>query len=249
MERDPDNSKKNQWGGPQGATLGILEYLSQTNDSANCVGQDERFKFVDDLTILEVVNLITIRLSSVNVKVQVPNDVREDNQLIPAKHLQSQTFLNKINSWTEDHMMKINTTKTKTMHFNFTKNYQFGTRLHLNNEQLETVTETKLLGTILTNELKWNKNTDHIVKKSYSRMELLRKLSGFGAPQKDLKLVYITFIRSVCEQSSSVWHSGLTLQNEEDIERIQKVALKPVLKKNYKAINMPSRFRPANLKG
>ena len=31
-------------------------------------------------------------------------------------------------------MMKINTTKTKTMHFNFTKNYQFGNRLHLNKD-------------------------------------------------------------------------------------------------------------------
>ena len=57
-------------------------------------------------------------------------------------------------------------------------------------------------------------------------MQLLRKLSGFGAPISDLKIVYITFIRSVCEQSSSVWHSGLTQQNEEDLERIQKIALK-----------------------
>ena len=57
-------------------------------------------------------------------------------------------------------------------------------------------------------------------------MQLLRKLFGFGAPISDLKLVYISFVRSVCEQSSSVWHSGLTLQNEEDLERIQKVALK-----------------------
>ena len=50
-------------GGPQGATLGILEYLSQTNNSADCVGLDERFKFVDDLTILEVINILTIGLS------------------------------------------------------------------------------------------------------------------------------------------------------------------------------------------
>ena len=50
-------------GGPQGATLGILEYLSQTNNSADCVGQDEWFKFVDDLTVLEIVNLITVGLS------------------------------------------------------------------------------------------------------------------------------------------------------------------------------------------
>ena len=40
------------------------------------------------------------------------------------------------------------------MHFNFTHNYQFGTRLKIHNEQLETVTETKLSGTIFTNDLK-----------------------------------------------------------------------------------------------
>ena len=38
----------------------------------------------------------------------------------------------------------------------------------------------------------------------------------------------------MCEQSSSVWHSNLTLQNEEDLERIQKVALKIILQSRYK---------------
>ena len=61
-----------------------------------------------------------------------------------------------------------------------------------------------------------------------------KELVCFDAPTKDLKLVYITFIRSVCEQSSSVWHSGLNLQNTEDLERIQKVALKIMLKEKYK---------------
>ena len=221
-------------GGPQGATLGILEYLSQTNNSADCVGEQERFKFIDDLTILEIVNLLTIGLSSLNIKAQIQSDMKEDNQYISPGHLQSQIYLDKINSWTENQEMKINTTKTKTMVFNFTNKYQFGTRLKLGDEQLETVTETKLLGTILTNDLKWDQNTNNIVKRAYARMELLRKLSGFGAPTKDLKSVYITFIRSVCEQSSNVWHSGLSLQNTEDLERIQKIALKIILKEKYK---------------
>ena len=47
-------------GGPQGATLGILEYLSQSNNSADCVSSNERCKLVDDLTILEIVNLLTV---------------------------------------------------------------------------------------------------------------------------------------------------------------------------------------------
>ena len=32
-------------GGPQGATIGILEYLSQSNNNADCVSESERFKF------------------------------------------------------------------------------------------------------------------------------------------------------------------------------------------------------------
>ena len=55
-------------GGPQGATLGILEYLSQSNKSADCVDEADRFKFIDDLFILEIVNLLAIGISSFNIK-------------------------------------------------------------------------------------------------------------------------------------------------------------------------------------
>ena len=46
-------------GGPQGATFGIWEYLTQSNNSADCVtNPDYRYKFVDDLTVLEKINLL-----------------------------------------------------------------------------------------------------------------------------------------------------------------------------------------------
>ena len=85
-------------GGPQGATLGILEYLSQTNNSADCVGSEDRFKFVDDLTILEIVNLLTIGISSFNMKHEVPND----NLYKPPENLKSQEYVNTLNTWTHN---------------------------------------------------------------------------------------------------------------------------------------------------
>ena len=33
-------------GGPQGATFGILEYLSQSNQNADCVSPDDKFKLL-----------------------------------------------------------------------------------------------------------------------------------------------------------------------------------------------------------
>ena len=73
-------------GGLQGATLGLLEYLSQSNDNADCVGLSDRYKFVDDLSILEIVNLLTVGLSSFNMKQQIPSDIPLHNQFIPAEN-------------------------------------------------------------------------------------------------------------------------------------------------------------------
>ena len=188
---------------------------------------------MDDLTVLEIVNLLTVGLCSLNIKSQVPNDIGDHNQYIDPLNLKSQEYLDNINSWTKEHKMKINSDKSKAIIFNFTKNYQFDTRLKLNHEVLEIVNETKLLGTVLTSDLKWDKNTENIVKKAYAKMEILRKMSGFGAPIGDLKKIYLTYIRTHCEQSSTVWHSGLTELNKSDLERVQKVAFKIILKNKY----------------
>ena len=56
--------RKLNGGGPQGATFGLWEYLVQSNDNSDCVDPEYRFKFVDDLTVLEKVNLLVIGLAS-----------------------------------------------------------------------------------------------------------------------------------------------------------------------------------------
>ena len=220
-------------GGPQGATLGILEYLSQSNDSADCVNVRDRFKFVDDLTVLEVVNLLTVGISSFNIRGQVPSDIPEHNQFISPGNLQSQDWLDKIDQWTHDQKMMINVKKTKTMIFNYTDNYNFTTRMTVNNQNIEVIDSTKLLGTIISNDLKWDKNTTEIVSKANARMALLRKVAEFGAPVDDLKIIYIMYIRSLLEQSATVWHSRLTEENSNDLERVQKSAMKVIFQDKF----------------
>ena len=41
---------------PQGSNFGILEYLSQSNDNASTVPIQDKFKWMDDLSILEIIN-------------------------------------------------------------------------------------------------------------------------------------------------------------------------------------------------
>ena len=55
-------------------------------------------------------------------------------------------------------------------------------------------------------------------------------LFNFKSGWSDLKIIYVSFIRSLLEQSCTVWHSGLTQENTNDLERVQKCALKINLK-------------------
>ena len=195
-------------GGPQGSTFGIWEYLSQSNDNCESVGESERFKFVDDLTFLEIIYLLNVGIATYNVKAHVPSDVPIHNQIIMPENLETPKHLEKINNWTKGMKMQLNGKKTKSIIFNFSKKNQFTSNLSVNIVKLEIVNEVKLLGTYITSYLKWNKNTKVIVKKAYARMQLLNKSANFTNNRYDLRSIYLTFIRSILEQSVVVWHSS-----------------------------------------
>ena len=221
-------------GGPQGGLMGILEYLSQTNDNTDFVTDEDKYKFIDDLSILEILNLISQGLSSYNFKAHVASDVNsEHNQYLPAENGHSQDYLRNINDWTVENLMQLNKDKSKYMVVNYTENYQFSTRLMLNDKVLEQVNETKLLGVVIRDDLTWHSNTDFIVKKAYKRMVMLHKLYAFGLPVQEMIDIYILYIRSILEYSAVVWHSRLTQCEEMEIERVQKVALKIILNSDY----------------
>ena len=129
--------------------------------------------------------------------------------------------------------MKLNVEKTQYMLFNFSTNYQFNTRLNLNGSKIDQVHQTKLLGLVLRDDLKWKSNTDELTRRAYSRMLILRNLYKFDVPVEDLLEIYVLYIRSVVEQSATVWHSSITKGEQRDLERIQKVALKIILKEAY----------------
>ena len=129
--------------------------------------------------------------------------------------------------------MKLNEKKTKCMIFNMSKKHQFTTNLHLNNQELEIIDESKLLGLWITSDLKWNLNTKKIVQGANMRMKLLQTAAKYTSSIGDLKTIYFSKIRSKLEYASSVWNSGLSKKNCNDIERIQRSAAKIILKERY----------------
>ena len=143
------------WSNFQGGWAG-----KETNHNADCVPEENRFKFVDDLSTLEIINLLTVGMSSFNMKQQIPSDIPIHGQFIPAENLESQKYLNLINEWTENQKMIISEKKTKAMIFYYTDNHQFTTRLELKGHNIEMVDKMKILGTIVNKNLTWNENCD-----------------------------------------------------------------------------------------
>ena len=70
-------------GGPQGGTLGIEEYLSKSNDNTDFLSDDEKFKFIDDLSMIEIVNLINIEIANYIFKTHVAADIDINNKYLP----------------------------------------------------------------------------------------------------------------------------------------------------------------------
>ena len=64
-------------------------------------------------------------------------------------------------------------------------------------------------------------------------MELLRKVANFSTSIEDKKNIYVLYIRSILEQSCVVWNSSLTVENIEDLERVQKSAVRIILGKEF----------------
>ena len=64
-------------------------------------------------------------------------------------------------------------------------------------------------------------------------MRILHKLVEFAVPREDLVNIYVLYIRSILEQSCQVWHSSLSLENFQNLERVQKNALKIILQDDY----------------
>ena len=129
--------------------------------------------------------------------------------------------------------MIISEKKTKAMLFNFTDNYQFSTRLQLKGQNIEIVNQMKILGTVVNSDLTWTENCRLIIKKVNNRMQLIRNIYSFGATNEEMVHLWIVFCRSVLEQSCVVWHSSLTQENGDDMERTQKSFCKLILQEKY----------------
>ena len=131
-------------------------------------------------------------------------------------------LLKEFEEFTSRNKMLVNTAKTKVMKFNRASSMDFPLEVYFNNKQiLEEVNMYKLLGVMVSSNLKWNENTDYICTKARKKIWLLRNMKRSGLTQCELIDAYKKEVRSLLELAVPVWHSILTKDQSNQFDGMQ----------------------------
>ena len=149
----------------------------------------------------------------------------------PTKILQKALEI-ELEETTKDKMI-INESKCHSFTINFSKFNSGPSNLKLNDKVIQPVDKIKLLGVILTKDLKWSANTTYVYSKVNQRLYLINKLKQFGLKREELLKAWSTHLRPITELSAPLWHSGLSEVDSDKLELLQKKALMFILGCTY----------------
>ena len=156
-------------------------------------------KFVDDLTVFEVVPR-----NSPSVFNVVVDDIR---------------------AFAVNNNMPLNPRKCKSMTVDFLHYNSCVPRpIGVGGSDIEQVSTFNLPGVHLSADLTWAVHCDYIVKKTNRRLYALRQLKKCKVPLADIVHIYCPLIRSILEYASAVF-AGLPKYLACSLENVQKTAL------------------------
>ena len=153
-----------QFGVPQGSVLGSVSFNPYVNDLSDSLGEVKCHQYANETTFY------------VHGK---PSDITDCQERLSEA-------LSRLSLWSKECNLSLNPTKTKTMLFSTP---QMARVHHLDDLQLnfavdghalERVTRTKLLGTEMQQNLKWEVDVNAKIASCYSTLSILRKLKSIA---------------------------------------------------------------------
>lgn len=186
-------------GSPQGCVLSALLFIMYTDTCRSSEENRYLIKFSDDTVLLSLL--------------QGPENGHGK-------------ALSDFVEWCDNNFLDLNVQKTKEMIIDFRKSTVNLCASMIHGEEVESVTNYKYLGTVFDSRLKFDLNTDAIIKKSHQRIYLLRKLNHFSVSQPILCTFYRSFIESLLTFSFICWFHNLSVRDKNSLNNIVKLSSK-----------------------
>ena len=188
----------------QGSKVGPVVFLAMVNTVAEL--QPNRWKCVDDITVA------SRRKPTAN-----------NNPAL-------QQAMSEICDAANNDNMLINGAKCSTMHVTARSNtHDFTNITARNTEIIPHGTAMNVLGVVIQHNLKWDQQMDSMVAKANMRKYFITILKRSGVQFDDLVRCYCTFVRPLLEYAAPVWHPGLTIQQSDVLEQVQRQVLRVLL--------------------
>ena len=190
-------------GVPQGTKLGPWLFLIMINDLSIATSNPfDLWKYVDDSTVSET--------------------IRKGEQSC------AQSAANEINEWSKENLFQLNCDKTKELVINYSRQNieEICPPVLIDGQPIRKVTSVKLLGLTLNSHLTWNNHVEYLVKSAFQKLYFLIQLKRSGVDVADIVQYYCACIRSTLDYACPVFHYALPTYLREDLERIQKRALR-----------------------
>ena len=137
-------------------------------------------------------------------------DQRQETEISESSNT-LQHLVDSLVGFSEDKQMKINSTKSSVMKICKSRTRVYPTEIVVGDDLLDVKKEMKVLGVILTPNLKWSANTAYICKKAYKNMWMVRTMKVMDLDTFTMVDYYMKKIRVHLELVVPVWQSGLTL--------------------------------------
>jgi hypothetical protein len=177
-------------GSPQGCVLSPLLFIMYTDCCRSQYENSFLVKFSDDTALLSL----------------LLGDESDHGPSLPE-------FV----SWCDDNFLAMNVKKTKEMLFDFRRGTHDVDECVVHDEKVEIVSTYKYLGMVFDHQLKWDANTDSVVKRGQQRLYLLRKLNSFSVSSVILTRFCQSFIESLLTFSFVCWFNNVSVKDRNSL--------------------------------
>jgi Reverse transcriptase (RNA-dependent DNA polymerase) len=146
-----------------------------------------------------------------------------------------QNDLNTVNVWSSNNDMSLNAAKSSHLLISTSQN-PIPSQYHINDEPIPKYNNIKCLGLNITDDMKWNLQTDCVSAKAFRILGMIRR-SLNGSRRCALRSAYLSLVRPILLYATPAWNP-VTEENLNKLERVQNVATSLILgKDSFEYIN------------